>query len=156
MRETDTTADPVGIFSRTHALGQISKASDAIFQWPKPNDISGVESYAWVIDDQKETDPDLFNLNARATQITIPGFNGGAYYLHIKYRDKAGNVSPVKHYPFVVDSVPPSRPVITSTTHENGIPDSRQDVVLKFSAADDSGIQTYRYAFADKLTAQVH
>jgi hypothetical protein len=151
MRETDTTADPVGIFSRTHALGQISKSSDAIFQWPKPNDISGVESYAWVIDDQKETDPDLFNLNARATQITIPGLNGGAYYLHIKYRDKAGNVSPIKHYPFVVDSVPPSRPVITSTTHENGIPDSRQDVVLKFNAADDSGIQTYRYAFAEKL-----
>lgn len=151
LREADTTADTVGIFSRTHALGKISKASDAIFQWPKPNDISGIESYAWVIDDQKETDPDLYNLNARATQITIPGLNGGAYYLHIKYRDKAGNVSPVKHYPFVVDSVPPSRPIVSSTTHENGIPDSRQDVVIRFSAADDSGIQTYRYAFAEKL-----
>ncbi len=151
MRETDTTADPVGIFSRTHALGQISKSSDAIFQWPKPSDISGIESYAWVIDDQKETDPDLYNLNARATQITIPGLNGGAYYLHIKYRDKAGNVSPIKHYPFVVDSVPPSKPIITSPTHENGIPDSRQDIVLKFSAADDSGIQTYRYALGEKL-----
>jgi hypothetical protein len=151
MRETDTTADPVGIFSRTHALGQISKSSDAIFQWPKPIDISGIESYAWIIDDQKETDPDLYNLNARATQITIPGLNGGAYYLHIKYRDKAGNVSPIKHYPFVVDSVPPSKPIITSPTHENGIPDSRQDIVLKFNAADDSGIQTYRFALGEKL-----
>ena len=151
VREADTTADPVRIFSRTHAIGRVSKSSDAIFNWPKIDDISGVESFAWVIDDTKETNPDLFNMNARATQITVPGLNGGAYYLHIKYRDKAGNVSPVTHYPFVVDSVPPSRPIITSPSHDNGIPDSRQEVVLRFNAADDSGIATYRYAFAERL-----
>ncbi len=151
VREADTTADPVRIFSRTHAIGQVSKSSDAIFSWPRVTDISGVESFAWVIDDSKETNPDLFNMNARATQITVPGLNGGAYYLHIKYRDKAGNVSPVTHYPFVVDSVPPSRPIITSPSHDNGIPDARQEVVLRFNAADDSGIATYRYAFAEKL-----
>jgi hypothetical protein len=151
VREADTTAEPVRIFSRTHTIGQVSKSSDAVFNWPKLNDISGVESYAWVIDDAKDTNPDFYNLNARATQITVPGLNGGAYYLHIKYRDKAGNVSPVTHYPFVVDSVPPSRPIITSPTHDNGIPDSRQEVVLRFNSADDSGIATYRYAFAEKL-----
>jgi hypothetical protein len=151
MREADTNAEPIRIFSRTHAIGQVSKSSDAIFSWPKVSDISGVESFAWVIDDTPETNPDLYNLNARATQITVPGLNGGAYYLHIKYRDRAGNVSPVTHYPFVVDSIPPSRPIITSPTHENGIPDSRQQIVLRFNAADDSGIATYRYAFAQKL-----
>ncbi|GAB4422663.1 MAG: hypothetical protein OHK0011_01880 [Turneriella sp.] len=151
VREADTTADPVRVFSRTHAIGQISKSSDAVFTWPKISDISGVESFAWVIDDTKETNPDLYNMNARATQITVPGLNGGAYYLHLKYRDKAGNVSPVTHYPFVVDSVPPSRPIITSPSHDNGIPDARQEVIVRFSAADDSGIATYRYAFAEKL-----
>jgi len=151
MREADTSADAVKIYSRTHAMGRISKSSEAIFNWPKPPDVSGVDSYAYVIDDQKDTDPDLYNLNARAAQITIPGLNGGAYFMHIKYKDLAGNVSPVAHYPFVVDSVPPSRPIITSTSHENGIPDSKQEVVMKFSSADDSGIQTYRYAFGAKL-----
>lgn len=151
MREADTSADAVKIYSRTHTLGQISKSNEAIFSWPIPADTSGVESFAYVIDDQKDTNPDLYNLNARANQITIPGLNGGAYYMHIKYRDRAGNVSPVVHYPFVVDSVPPSRPIITSSTHENGIPDSRQDIAFKFSSADDSGIQTYRYAFASTL-----
>jgi len=151
VREADTTAEPLRIFSRTHAIGQVSRSNDAVFNWPKVNDISGVESFAWTIDDAKDTNPDLFNMNARATQITVPGLNGGAYYLHIKYRDKAGNVSPVTHYPFVVDSVPPSRPIITSPSHDNGIPDSRREVIVRFNAADDSGIATYRYAFAEKL-----
>lgn len=151
MREADTTAEPVKIFSNTHAMGMISKSSDAVFSWAKIDDISGVESYAWAIDDIAETDPDLFNLNAKATQITIPGLNGGAYYMHMKYRDRAGNVSPTVHYPFVVDSVVPSRPIIASTTHENGIPDSRQNVVLKFASSDDSGIQFYRFAMGQKL-----
>jgi hypothetical protein len=151
VREADTTAEPLRIFSRTHAIGQVSRSNDAVFNWPKVNDISGVESFAWTIDDAKDTNPDLFNMNARATQITVPGLNGGAYYLHIKYRDKAGNISPVTHYPFVVDSVPPSRPIITSPSHDNGIPDSRREVIVRFNAADDSGIATYRYAFAEKL-----
>jgi hypothetical protein len=151
VREADTTADAVRIVSRTHALGKISKSADAVFTWPNPGDISGVESYAYVVDDVADTDPDLFNLNARANQITIPGLNGGSYFMHIKYRDRAGNVSPVAHYPFVIDSVPPSRPIITSPTHENGIPDERQDVILKFSAADDSGIRLYRFAMGQKL-----
>lgn len=150
-READTHAEIVRVFSRTHALGQISKSNEAVFTWQKINDISGIESFAWVIDDAPETDPDLYNMNARATQITVPGLNGGAYYLHIKYRDRAGNVSPVTHYPFVIDSIPPSRPIITSPSHENGIPDARQEVILRFSAADDSGIANYRYAFAEKL-----
>lgn len=151
MREADTTADPVRVTSKTHALGQISKSADAIFSWPSPADVSGVESFAYVIDDQKDTNPDLYNLNARATQVTIPGLNGGAYYMHVKYRDRAGNVSPVTHYAFVIDSVPPSRPVITSPTHENGIPDERQDVILRFNSADDSGIQVYRFAMGQKI-----
>lgn len=151
LREADTTADPVRVSSKTHALGQISKSGDAVFSWPSPADVSGVESFAYVIDDQKETDPDLYNLNARATQITIPGLNGGAYYMHVKYRDRAGNVSPVTHYAFVIDSVAPSRPIITSPTHENGIPDERQDIIVRFNASDDSGIQTYRFAMGQKL-----
>lgn len=151
MREADTTAGALQVLSRTHALGKISKSGDAIFSWVDPRDLSGVESYAYVIDDQKDTDPDLFNLNARATQITIPGLNGGAYYMHMKYRDRAGNVSPVTHYPFVIDSMPPSRPIVSSPTHENGIPDERQDIILRFSSADDSGIQTYRFAMGQKL-----
>lgn len=151
LREADTSAEAVRVSSRTHAIGKISKSNEAIFNWRAPNEISGIDSYAYVIDDQKETDPDLYNLNARAAQITIPGLNGGAYFMHIKYKDRAGNVSPITHYPFVVDSVPPSKPNITSPTHENGIPDSKQEITLKFLAADDSGIQTYRYAFAEKL-----
>lgn len=151
MREADTTALALQLASKTHAMGQISKAADAVFSWANPNDTSGVESYAYVIDDQKDTDPDLYNLNARATQITIPGLNGGAYYMHLKYRDKAGNVSPIAHYPFVIDSIAPSRPIITSPTHENGIPDEKQDVIVKFSASDDSGIQVYRVAMGEVL-----
>lgn len=150
-READITAEPVRIFSQTHAVGRVSKSSDAVFNWPKVSDVSGVESFAWLIDDAKDTNPDFYNMNARATQITVPGLNGGAYYLHIKYRDRAGNVSPVTHYPFVVDSVAPSRPIVSSPSHENGIPDSRREVTLRFSAADDSGIANYRYAFAEKL-----
>ena len=151
MREADTTADPVRVTSKTHALGQISKSGDAVFSWPSPADISGVENFAYVIDDQKDTDPDLYNLNARATQITIPGLNGGAYFMHVKYRDRAGNVSPVTHYAFVIDSVAPSRPIITSPTHEYGIPDARQDIIVRFNASDDSGIATYRFAMGQKL-----
>ena len=151
MREADTTAEAVKINSDTHAMGMISKSSDAVFKWPKIEDTSGIESFAWVVDEFADTDPDLFNLNAKATQITIPGLNGGAYYMHMKYRDRAGNVSPVTHYPFVVDSVPPSRPIITSPTHENGIPDARQDVIVKFNSSDDSGIQFYRFAMGQKL-----
>ncbi len=151
MREADTSAEAVQIYSRTHALGKVSKSSDAIFNWKKINDISGIESYAWVIDDQKNTDPDFYNLNPRAIQITVPGLNGGAYFLHMKYRDLAGNISPTTHYPFVVDSIPPSKPIIKSTTHENGIPDSKRDVTLSFVSSDDSGIQVYRYAFASIL-----
>ncbi|HRP69663.1 MAG TPA: hypothetical protein PLY93_09045, partial [Turneriella sp.] len=150
-RETDTLASPIKVNSKTHALGMVSASSDAIFTWNKITDLSGIESYAWTIDDQKDTDPDLYNLNARALQITMPGLNGGAYFMHIKYRDRAGNVSPITHYPFVVDSIPPSRPIIKSPSHANGIPDSRRDVIFKFISSDDSGIQFYRYAFGEVL-----
>jgi hypothetical protein len=151
MREADTTAEAIQVTSKTHAMGKITKSSEVIFSWPKPADTSGIESFAYIIDDQKDTDPDLYNLNARATQITFPGLNGGAYYMHMKYRDLAGNQSPITHYPFVIDTVPPSRPIITSPTHESGIPDARKDVVVKFVSADDSGIQKYRYAMGAKL-----
>ena len=151
MRQVDTHADQIQLASKINVMRKGAEAGDVVFSWPKPNEVSGIESYAYVVDDLEDTIPDLYNLNARTNQITLPGLNGGKYYMHVRYRDRAGNESPVNHYAFVIDTSAPSRPLITSPTHENGIPNTNANAIIKFNSADDSGIKLYRYAFGQKI-----
>ncbi|WP_158544791.1 DNRLRE domain-containing protein [Blastococcus sp. TF02-09] len=80
-----------------------------------PNaDTSGVARYVVVVDDKPTTAP----TGDGQTSSTVRATKGnGAWFLHVKAVDRAGNVGPTVHRAFNVDGQAPAAPVMSSSTH---------------------------------------
>ncbi len=147
--KTDKETAPVQIYSPTHAEGKSTNQTDVSIEWIIKNEPSGVDAIAYLVDDRPDSNPDLYNLDGDKKDLLIKDVAGGRYYFHIKYRDGAGNESSPYSYPFIVDSGPPKSPVISSTTHQEGIPVDAKNFTVQFSSEDDIGVRGYYYAFSE-------
>src|SRR5208337_2823099 len=113
--------DPPVVTSRTHPEGQWSKNTDAIVEWTKPVDDSGIVGYATLVDKNPDTNPSIQNLRYSASRSYVNNLDDGITYFHIRAIDGAGNMSRTVHYKLQVSSNPLAMPVIVSPTHpENG------------------------------------
>lgn len=144
-RFLDNQASKLVLFSPTHPEGKASKKNEAVFRWEKPDDVSGIDSYAYFIDGKANSTPPIYNLSGERTEMKIGNIAGGKYFFHLRYRDLAGNESPIAHYSFLVDNLPPLAPEILSSTHQENIPGKGDLITFTFSSTDDSGIAGYRY-----------
>lgn len=147
--KTDKETSKIGVYSPTHAEGMSSNNTDVKIEWSIRGEPSGVDSIAYLVDDRADSNPDLYNLDGDKRDLVIKDVAGGRYYFHIKYIDGAGNESMPYHYPFVVDSGPPQSPIISSATHQEGIPVDAKNFTVSFYAEDDIGVRGYYYAFSE-------
>ncbi|RME88229.1 MAG: hypothetical protein D6767_10530 [Candidatus Hydrogenedentota bacterium] len=144
----DKEAEKIKIKSSSHPKNSVNEKSTFRASWKKPKDPSGIEEYAWSIDKFPKSKPAIFNLAGSETSLSLSNLQDGLYYLHIRYRDGAGNLSPVTHYRFGVDKIPPVKPEIQSTTHPENISTPSGEIRLKIHATDNVGIKEFRYAIS--------
>lgn len=148
MKQADTGASSLKVYSNTHPEGKPRSSNLVRINWNKPSDPSGIESYAYLIDNKKNTTPDIFNLDGARNKLTLENLAGGNYYFHLRYRDNAGNISETAHYNFLIDNLPPSSPTIYSETHKEKIPTKKTIFEATVNSTDDAAIKQYIYGLS--------
>ncbi|MFF9484514.1 DNRLRE domain-containing protein [Streptomyces sp. NPDC014676] len=117
----DTTAPgaPGGLASSTHPVTTSVYADrTATFTWSAPTDLSGIAGYAVSVDRVTDTLPATTGTAQTSTRFTTTVDADGAWYLHVRAEDQAGNwSSTAAHLPFRVDTTLPPSPAISSSTH---------------------------------------
>ncbi len=145
----DTQAHPPLLSSRTHPdENSWYNKKPVEVHMAKPHDLSGVEGFFYSIDARPDTEPQEADWTyTESSDITLPDRPDGTWYLHVKSRDEAGNISKqTSHFRFNIDTAafPPN---ISSVTH----PDTHKwynskKAQFKIGAPDDlSGINGYYY-----------
>jgi hypothetical protein len=119
-----------------------------VFQWPAPQDMSGVDGYYYFIDEMPNTLPtDKSGVFTDLTMVKLQSMEDGIKYFHIVTKDRAGNIgSKAAHFRINIDTqaLPP---VISSHTH----PDEKSWYNLKKAQVhlakphDLSGIEGFYY-----------
>jgi len=145
-KKVDTQTEKILIKS-SHPFKKAIKKNKVSFYWKKPKDVSGVLDYAYLINKNPNSILEIFNVNRSVSTITT-NLAGGNYFFHLKYRDKAGNESQISRYNFIIDNSPPTAPIITSNTHQEGLSSDKSDINFQFISNDDSGIKQYIYSFS--------
>jgi len=145
----DTQALNPIINSRTHP-DQLSwyNNTDITIHISKPHDLSGIDGFYYLVNRIPDYEPSETELIfTEQTDIEIKEKTDGTWYIHVKSKDLAGNISRgTSHFRFNIDTqaLPPN---ISSITH----PDPQRwynikRAQFKISPADDlSGIAGYFY-----------
>ncbi|MDH5717611.1 MAG: hypothetical protein OEZ22_08220 [Spirochaetia bacterium] len=155
VKKADTEAVTPKIYSTTHPENLAVNQSKAIFKWDIPYEPSEIESYAYILDNIPDTIPQIYNLETKTKQIMLDKLSGGVHYLHLKYKDKAGNESLTAHYPFIIDATPPSAPLISSSSHPENTGSEKNAALMRFDSIDDAGIKRYFYEFSKNRGAKL-
>lgn len=85
--------------------------------WKDPSDLSGIEGYYYAVNREEHWTPDLKLMTwttSRGTVLTLS--EDGAWFVHVRAKDKAGNIGNCARYKVQVDSLA-SAPLIKSPTH---------------------------------------
>ncbi len=113
-----------------------------------PPDMSGVEGYYYVLDQEPQTLPQeetaLYTLRP---QLSFQDLSDGIWYAHARTKDRAGNLSPnAAHFKICLDTLA-SPPQVVSTTHgEAGRWYKSRRVEIQWEDPfDHSGIEGYYY-----------
>jgi len=113
-----------------------------------PHDLSGVEGYYYVIDAEPQTLPDPQNASWTAKHKAVfTDLKDGIWYVHVRTKDRAENLSPqAGHFKVCVDTLA-SPPQVSSPTHsESGHWYRDRRVVLNWEDPfEHSGIEGYYY-----------
>jgi len=145
----DTTAVPPVVKSATHEKADKWYSNNTpAFAWEKPQDLSGIDGFYYVIDDLPNTVPnEKSGTFTRETSLKSQPLEDGVKYFHIVTRDKAGNTgTKALHYRFNVDTtaIPPQ---VSSRTHPDSHTwySSRKAEIHLAKPHDLSGIEGFYY-----------
>lgn len=155
LQKSDRETSQVVISSPTHGEGNLSRSRDVRIEWKLANEPSGVDSYAFLVDQRDNSEPDLYNLDGEKSHIDLKEMNGGRYYFHLKYKDKAGNESKKFSFPFTVDPNPPTTPSVVSNTHTEALPVKETRFVVSYESQDDLALKGYRYVLSENIGASL-
>ncbi|MFP4466664.1 MAG: fibronectin type III domain-containing protein [Candidatus Goldiibacteriota bacterium] len=145
----DTHALPPLISSRSHPDEESWYNKPVVeLHFAKPQDLSGIEGFYYCVDSKPDTEPrEPEWIYTTASDVELPERKDGGFYVHVRSKDFAGNVSKeTSHFKFNIDTqaLPPN---ISSVTH----PDSHRwynikKAQFKINPAEDmSGIDGYYY-----------
>ncbi len=149
----DTQALPPHISSSTHPdPHKWYNNKKAQFNIAKPEDMSGIEGFYYIIDNTEKTVPELTATWTDKDAIFSGDLKDGEWYLHVVSKDRAGNVGAMSsHYRFNIDTIA-KPPKIFSKTHpdqeawyNNAIPELHWD-----TSEDLSGIEGYYFILDEK------
>ncbi len=149
----DTQALPPNVSSvthpDTHKWYNIKKAQ---FKVGKPDDMSGIEGYYYVIDNEAKTVPDMSATWTDKDTIFSGDLKDGEWYLHIVSKDKAGNIGTMaSHHRFNIDTVAKPPKVFSKTHPDQETWYSNSTPELHWDTSEDlAGIEGYYYIFDEK------
>ena len=113
-----------------------------------PHDLSGIEGYYYVINTEPQTMPDPNSSPfTDKTKIVFSDLKDGVWYVHVRAKDKAENLSPqAGHFKVLVDTQA-SPPQVTSPTHAEPVRwyNDRRVVLNWEDPFEHSGIEGYYY-----------
>ncbi len=148
---SDISADAPVVRSGTHSQDAWSKNTDAVIEWNRPRDESGIAGYATVVDKNPDTNPQIQTLKADADRFYINGLEDGITYFHIRTIDGADNMSRTVHYRLQVSSNPLSMPIVISTTHPEGGKSVNTDAVFRWAVNDTRRLKGFVYSLSEGI-----
>lgn len=84
-----------------------------IVHWDPPEDPAGIEGYLYAFNRDEKFEPEIVNVSSSVHSIKLRGDEEGIWYLHLRAKDNAGNISPTHTSSFHIDLTPPSPPVLS-------------------------------------------
>ena len=120
--------------------------------WSGAFDPAGIGgySYGWSTDPAFEPDETKdAEANAGAVTSTV---SDGRQWFHLRAADIFGNYSAAKHLgPFLVDTLAPARPTLSSSTHRPGARSAARRIAVNWSSSDSgSGLDGFSYAWGHR------
>lgn len=145
----DTKAQAPSLSSPSHPQeGQWYSNNKVEVVFAPPHDLSGVEGYYYVIDQEPQTLPDPETAAwTEKSRISFPDLTDGVWYLHARTKDKAENLSAqAGHLKVCIDTLA-SPPQVSSPTHPEPARwyKERRVVVNWEDPFDHSGIDGFYY-----------
>lgn len=128
--------------SSSPATGIWSNDNTVSVSWLGATDaLSGVYGYSLVWDTSPATLPDTSDETQIPDTVSAPLTDGGAWYIHVRTRDNAGNwASDAYHIgPFMIDVTPP---LVTITTPPEGAIVNEATLTVSGTSADNLGLSS--------------
>ncbi|MBA2725290.1 MAG: DNRLRE domain-containing protein, partial [Actinobacteria bacterium] len=108
------------ISSSSHSADVCSTSNSPSFNWSASDSPSGVEGYGYAFDQASGTVPGTSSVSTTTAQ-TYSNTADGDWWMHVRAKDRAGNLSGTSHFRVRIDAVPPAAPAITSSSHSDGM-----------------------------------
>jgi len=149
----DTQALPPAITSPTHPRpGDWFKLKDMQVELTEPHELSGVEGYYFTLDKDPSTlpHPETSEWTTK-NRFTVHDIEDGQWFLHVRTKDQAGNLSnQAAHYKVCVDTLA-QPPLVSSPSHPepNRWYADRKVLLHWEDPQDHSGVEGY-YFLLDK------
>jgi hypothetical protein len=116
--------------------------------WTAPADPSGIRSFAYTLDNDPDTQPDIENLGSGSRTQDLTDLVDGSWYFHLRTIDGSGNWSPTAVFHFVINSSPVRPPVISSITHPEYAPVQNNSPLFTWHMTNERHrITGYSYLF---------
>ncbi|UCB45186.1 MAG: SpoIIE family protein phosphatase [Spirochaetota bacterium] len=120
-----------------------------IVSWAELEDSSGIEGYCYLFNQNEFDEPEIVNLSPHIRTLNLTPENEGGYFLHLRARDRAGNLSDTLTIPFEVDFTPPAMPSIATPEYDRDGFYKNNSPFIQWSAEDDD-IAGYNYVLSRK------
>ncbi len=143
------------ISSPTHTENDWESDNNPIFNWTEPDDNgydSGIRAYSYVLDTDPNTIPDEIpeGDTQNLSDVRSAAYNNiidGTLYFHVRAQDNAQNWGATDHYKIMVDSSPPTVPIITNPL----ILSNSTTLTIDFIPSKDpeSGVESYEIVAND-------
>jgi len=138
--------------SRTHPVNTWTRNTDAVIEWTRPFDESGIAGYATITDRNPDTNPNIQNLRYDVNTATVNNLEDGITYFHIRAVDGAGNMSRTVHYKLKVSANPLAMPVVISTTHPEYDRSVKTDAVFRWAVNDTARLKGFVYSLSKDVS----
>lgn len=142
-------SDPL-LTSISHDVSDWSNDNQLVVEWSGALDaIAGIEGYAVVFDEAPLTDPGTTITVAHGTDPQQAGstVTDGSHWFHLRACDVLGNCGVPLHLgPFLIDTVMPIDPILSSPSHTPGTWSREPVLELSWSGASDAASDVAGYS----------
>lgn len=145
FQEKDLQCPPPYLYSTTHKSNLWSYQNSPVFKWTEPYDISGIKGYAYLLDNEPASIPDIENLPSSFNGKSFEKLEDGIYYLHLRAIDRADNFSPTVHYKILINSTVPEPPAVFCPTHKEFISSTASSPEFYWIMKDNRPVKGYSY-----------
>lgn len=124
----------------------------ALVSWEEPEDSSGIAGYCFLFNTNAIDYPEVVNLGRNIRSLNLAPEQEGKHYLHLRVRDRAGNLSETVTVPFSADfTSPPPPSVLSPEVDEQRFYEGNSPLFSWGQEGDD--IAGYNYTLSRKKAA---